>query len=144
MRWSDLQLVEIDGVVDFASVFARLEEGDLAKEADHRRKAANQRQKTVSNANKAIQAAAASDAEPQVKAARINTQNAKKREADATFRAAVAEGANESFALVVPPRGKAAIHYDGSGRLVATTEWEEDELVTKAANGVVVGRTAIR
>lgn len=145
MRLRDIELIEVDGVVDYASAFARLAEGDQQDDAERRRAAAERRQKTVASANKAIRSTATSDAPPGVKAAKTATQNARKREADATFRAAVTEGAGgQSFALVLLPRGRKAMHHDSSGRLIASTEWHGDELLTISAGGAVITRTVIR
>lgn len=145
MRLRDIELFEVDGVTDYASAFAQLTEGDQKGDAERRRVAAERRQKTVAAANKAIRSTATSDAPAAVKAAKTATQNARKREADATFRAAVTEGASgQSFALVLLPRGRKATHHDAAGRLIGTTEWRGDELLTMTAGGAVIARTVIR
>jgi hypothetical protein len=146
MRLHDIELIEVGGVVDYASAFAQLAESDQQADAERRRAAVERRQKTVASANKTIRSAATSDAPAAVKAAKTATQNARKREADATFRAAVAEGmgGGQSVALVLLPRGRKAMHYDGSGRLIASTEWHGDELLTMTAGGAVITRTVIR
>lgn len=145
-------------VVDFTVIFARLAEADAAKAENARRAAAlGRRNKTMAAASKTAQTVAASDAPAPVKSAKLATQNAKKREADAVYRAAVTEEEADTeframitevaqrvgLTIVIPPRPGEVQSFDSAGRLVVHSVRVGNRISHYDAGGKMVFTTTI-
>ena len=128
-----------------------------AADAERRRAAAlERRNKSFNAATKAAQSVAASDAPAPLKSARLAVQNARRREADAAFRAAIAEGDDSwktvireaasriGMTVVIPPKPGEVMHYDGkTGRLVGRSVRVGNKITHYTSDGRVAGTTTL-
>ncbi|MCM8736573.1 hypothetical protein M5E06_20815 [Azospirillum sp. A1-3] len=147
MRVDDLD------VVDFTWL---AEDADAAKAGNARRAAAlERRNKTMAAASKTAQTVAASDAPAPVKSAKFAVQNARRREADAVYRAAIAEGDDSwkvvireaaervGMTVVIPPRPGEVLHFGAKGELVGRSKRVGNKIIHYTSDGRVVGTTTL-
>ena len=138
-----LALVEADG------------NADPAKDAERRRAALERRNKAMAVTSKAAQSVVASDAPAPVKATKLAVQNARRREADAVYHAAIAEDRDAwmeviseaasriGMTVVIPPRPGEVDHFDSNGKLVGRSKRVGNKITHYTLDGRVVGTTSL-
>ncbi|QCO15335.1 hypothetical protein D3869_08920 [Azospirillum brasilense] len=126
-----------------------------AKGAERRRVALERRNKAMAATTKAAQSVAASDAPASLKSAKLAVQNARRREADAVYRAAIAEGDDSwkvvireaaervGMTVVIPPRPGEVEHYGAKGELVGRSKRVGNKITHYTADGRAVGTTTL-